>query len=419
MILMWLSFFIEILILTILKPFISNNIEVGVIVILLHCIFVVITFISNKSKYRMVYILAFSLRVMILFFDLFGRDIFILPHSGADSEMFYRTSMVISNDLSLLGDTRGGRYSDIMGILFYLIGPHRIIGQYLNVLLGLNVIYIMEKITAEFNLKKEIEIIVLAITAFFPTSIIMSGINLREIFPTFFVTFSLYYFIRWFKDPRLTYFIVSFILLGLASTFHSGVIGIALGYAFSFLFYRSESDNFHFSLKTVGAFLVITILFMIGNTFFSEYIFGKFQKVEDFQDIIVKANPLGMGGAAYLTGVTINNSLDFLIFTPIKSIYFLFSPMPWDWRGVNDIFSFFTDSVLYIISIFSYFFNKDKLGKKRKLAFLILIMIIASSFVFGVGVSNAGTAMRHRQKLVSLFIILFALVWEEKTKSKL
>ena len=43
------------------------------------------------------------------------------------------------------------------------------------------------------------------------------------------------------------------------------------------------------------------------------------------------------------------------------------------------------------------------------LAITLLWMIIGSSLIFGIGVSNAGTAIRHRQKLIPLFLIVLAI----------
>ena len=80
-----------------------------------------------------------------------------------------------------------------------------------------------------------------------------------------------------------------------------------------------------------------------------------------------------------------------------------------NWRGFLDAFTFITDSMLYLITIIYYLKNKNKLGDKRSLAITLLWMIIGSSLIFGIGVSNAGTAIRHRQKLIPLFLIVLAI----------
>lgn len=198
---------------------------------------------SIKSKYKMIFFLAYVARIFILFFDLFCREIYVLHISGLDSEMFYNTSILISNDLSMLGNTRGDPYADIMGVFFFLIGPQRIIGKYFNVLLGIYILFVISKTLKLLNTNSNVSMTVLIIAAFPPNSLTMSGIFLHEIFPTFFVATSLYYFIKWFKFSKFKHIILSFTMLDFASIFHSGVIGIAWRYVFVFLFYRKKTIN--------------------------------------------------------------------------------------------------------------------------------------------------------------------------------
>jgi len=37
-------------------------------------------------------------------------------------------------------------------------------------------------------------------------------------------------------------------------------------------------------------------------------------------------------------------------------------------------------------------------------------MIASAALIFGIGVGNAGTAMRHRQKLIPLFLVTLAVI---------
>ena len=74
-----------------------------------------------------------------------------------------------------------------------------------------------------------------------------------------------------------------------------------------------------------------------------------------------------------------------------------------------DIITFLIDSLFYLF-VFYYFFKHRKSFKyNNKLIFILFISIAVAAIVYGIGVSNAGTAMRHRQKLTPLFIILLAV----------
>ena len=50
-----------------------------------------------------------------------------------------------------------------------------------------------------------------------------------------------------------------------------------------------------------------------------------------------------------------------------------------------------------------------KNNRNKNLSIILIISILATSYIFGIGVSNAGTAIRHRQKIISLFIILLSI----------
>lgn len=419
--LIWIGYIIEILILSLIKPYVTNFEGVAIIAVLIHVIFSMVILYLSDRKIKHVIILGYLARVFVLFWDLYARNIYSLPNSGADTEMFYRMSVLISNNLSMIGTTNGGMYSNILGIIFSLIGPQRVFGQYLNVLLGISTVFMLYKILENLDINTKVKRSVIFIATFFPNSIVFSAIFLREISPTFFVSVSLYFYIKWFKDTHTKNILLAFLFLGLASTFHSGVVGISLGYIFAYLFYKKESNNFKFSANTILAFIIIVTIFILSFTVLKDFIFGKFLNVEDIDDIFETATSSGAGGSAYLTGLEINNPGQFILFIPIKSIYFLFSPFPWDWRGVFDIFTFLFDSMLYMITIYNIVKN-IKLLRKKPLTISLVLMLLGAVLIFATGVSNTGTAMRHRQKLLPVILMLLGIIinlkFQHKTISK-
>ena len=106
-------------------------------------------------------------------------------------------------------------------------------------------------------------------------------------------------------------------------------------------------------------------------------------------------------------------------------LYFIASPVPWMWRGLNDFAAFFGSSIFYIIV----FWKTVKLIRHRRelnredgmwaYFFVLFIMILFATFMFGWGVSNSGTALRHREKFTYIFVILFCLINEMKDRAKI
>lgn len=82
-----------------------------------------------------------------------------------------------------------------------------------------------------------------------------------------------------------------------------------------------------------------------------------------------------------------------------------------------DIFTFMTDSMLYLMTIVYTVKNRKLFGDKKVLIVCLIWMLVGAGLIFGIGVSNAGTAVRHRQKLMAIFLVLLGVVLDEKKKS--
>ena len=125
------------------------------------------------------------------------------------------------------------------------------------------------------------------------------------------------------------------------------------------------------------------------------------------------ANIQSGGGSSYAAYVGNSNSAgNMVIFTIPRIVFFLFSPFPWQWRGVADIIAFFFSGLYYMyISVrgLRYLMMRDAPNKTMVLK--LLIIITCAVFVFAWGVSNTGTAARHRDKLVVLFAFLHAMTF--------
>ena len=107
---------------------------------------------------------------------------------------------------------------------------------------------------------------------------------------------------------------------------------------------------------------------------------------------------------------------------PIRSLYFVFSPFPWDVKKPAHLIGVF-DSLLYIYLTFLIFQNRKIIWKDPALR-AILIILLSYIVVFGVGVGNFGTGIRHRSKFVIMFILLAAplinrLIFIKKTKKNI
>ena len=101
-------------------------------------------------------------------------------------------------------------------------------------------------------------------------------------------------------------------------------------------------------------------------------------------------------GANYLNNYEMNSVLDFVFVAPLKLIYFVFSPMPYDVRGFRDLIAVVLDSSFYYFLIYLIFKSRNVIrGSVLKIfpkIFFILFFIM--SMGFALGTQNSATAIR-------------------------
>lgn len=414
--LIWVSWLAVVLLLSLLRPLTGAPIWTGEVAVLLHSA-VAIFIIARYHEPLIAAVLGFSLalRTGLVFWDLNFSHILVLPNSGADSEAFFAWAIEVSKDPSLVfEEIYGGMYSKVLGLLFWLTGPLRVLGQYTNALLGLSIVLLLRAVMDWLPLEHASYVRMLAIAALLPNTLIISAIFLRESMIAFLIAASGYFFLRWFRggSPLYTLLVAGAVLV--ASTFHAGVIAVGLGYMVVVLFYRRDVGRFGLSLRSLLylALFALIVYFIVAK--YPDLFLGKFEQFDSEADLLTSTNRRG-GGSQYLTGLTVTSYVDMIRYGPLRAVYFLASPMPWDWRDFTDMFTFVADSLFYLGAPIYFVFRRRALDRQeRVLGYSLLLLIVISSLIFGAGVSNAGTAVRHRFKLSAIFMMLAAVASTEK-----
>ena len=165
----------------ILKPIIKDLEIASIILIGINFLFYIVEITKYKSDYRSLFLFAYIIRVVAMFWDIYAEHIYPLPHSGVDSVRYFYYASLVSSNLELLkGPIYGSIYTKMLGLIFYITSPQRLIGQYINTLLGTTIIIIVYKILDVIEINNRTLKRSIALLAFAPHSIIFSGILLRE-----------------------------------------------------------------------------------------------------------------------------------------------------------------------------------------------------------------------------------------------
>jgi hypothetical protein len=428
----WLSFIAAFFIGTFINGFFGYDPAVPVFLFAFHAAFL-LAYIALSPYFtgaeRLFVFAGCVLRIAGLLYDIYADEPFLMLNISTDAEAFYESGHEYYGDWTLLFRQedispvarRGGAWGRFVGVWFLSKGPSRLSIQYLSTLCGISIILMVKKIMVLIGITLRTQLTVIIIISVNFNFIMKSSTLQREMHPAFLVACSLYFFILWLKHGGAGKIAATVIFLLGASFFHAGAVGIAAGYVLAFVFYRREKNAYVFTSKsiayTAAALLSVFIVYtLLGDTFFV-----KFTRVEDIDDLYDRASRAGRGGAAYNVPVSVNNPIGLVFGGTLRAVYFLSAPLPWYWRNFMDIATFLLDAYIYIIIVSYTIINKNKIFNKStrsKWIIALTVSVFICSFIFGLGVSNAGPAMRHRGKILPVFMVLFALEIDEVKRVK-
>lgn len=348
------------------------------------------------------------LRMVMWLADYYGW--FNVFGSGGDTEIFHSWATF---NTQRPYQKRLTAYTDVLTIIYMITDCSRLFAQFLNVIFGMGVVIVINMILRIMNLDLKTRKTIIVIVSFMPMLLCFSGILLREAWIEFFIALSLYYFICWFyrRGVVLHNVVMSLICVLLATWMHSGCFVIAVGYFLAFLSYNPSLQKIKFTGWTI-ILAVILVLFVLFFSAFQNILASRFSALADngVEETLVNVyTSRHIGGSRYLTWLPVTNPFLSILFAPLKMFYFLFSPLPTEWRGMSDIVAFLLDSSLYLYLSYFIMKNKPKKREYRLLRYYLLTAFLLMTLVFSFGTNFAGTAIRHRAKAISILVIAYAV----------
>ena len=354
-------------------------------------------------------LLAFLIRLVPL---IVHHNIRLLPQGRADAVGFERKAWTMSSgDRGAVTDYlgNGGDFLAYLGSFVYdVIGRQPAAFGLGMLLLGVALVYVVYRIVFDITEDAVAGRVAGLVAAVFPQLVLHSVLFLREIPVAFFLAVGLWGVARFLKHNSLPGLAVFILAVAVATLFHTGAVialpGVLLGVLFSTS--RLERRAFsRYAVKTAGALALLGAIVVMDQT---GYGLGKFggsfdSAVDAFESGELRAT---VGGAAYPEWMRIRG--DFASEgwkIPIRFAAFLFSPLlPFLVRGVSHLLGAL-DAALYLL-MFGIMVRNWRTIVGNKVLLTLLVMGLALAFVYALGVSNFGTAIRHRAKIVPIFIVL-------------
>jgi len=361
-------------------------------------------------------VLAFTTRIIVMLLDYY--EIVSIPGSG-DVEGFHSVASDNQNSTDITVFTN---YTVLLTYIYRLTDCSKLLAQYVNVMMGMIFLYFLNKTLKLVKADRKTHLVILIIAAIMPNLIFFAAILLREAWIEMFLMMSIYYYVRWFLGVgKTTDAVLSILYVFCATWMHSGCVVVVLGYMLGFFVYnrRTKAIQFSNSFVPVMTMVVIMALFLISN---ADSFLGKFGHLGDSatEDMMVDVYTAKVeAGSTYLDWLTVTTPAQAVLFAPLKMFYFLFSPIPLDWRNLMDAIAFLLDSTVYIFLFYQIIKRKSHSPERRYLIRFLLVSFFLATFVFAFGTIASGTAVRHRAKIVAILFVCYGLTGtnnQNKTK---
>ncbi len=387
----------------------------GVFVIVVTLIFVLTVGCMNRRIFVPL-LFAFCLKLMLLIVNYF---VFTLPDSGKGSDvggfLSFSTRSALNGFSSIIGNYPGFSSSEfhawlvswwylLFGDSAFLFGSLALLSATISVFLFwqlYSIIWGRNANTAS-----------LWLVAIMPSISLYSVIPRYEAFIWPFILIGIIGVCKWSNQKNLKNVFITTFGFVVAGMFHSPFY-LAL-VVFIGIIAAQQLRKFFIGIK-IKKFYVSGFLFsIVFALFFVWFVFGSLHipKIGTF-DSIINNNVEGKyisatafrGGASYPAWTNISAFSDYFWKPIIRGFYFMFSPFPWDIRSVSHVIGFL-DALIYVYVCYVIWSNRTKLISISCFPY-VLILLFTLAIIYGMGVGNFGTGIRHRTKF---FFIIIALL---------
>ena len=368
--------------------------------------------ISAYKKYGVPLSAGYLFRILLLFYDVYTNNPLHLPLVGgalsSDHLRFYNAAVGYTQGVET---NYGGFFPRLLGAIFSITGISRLWAEFIVMVFSIFTILVFTRIIDDLDIPVIYRRAGVYLICLLPNYAFLSAVLRRETFITFFVALSTKYFINWIRGKgENKAFILAIVFAMGASLFHGATGLIILCYIFIRLIYSPMRKAYTLEIKNILGALIFFVAFLFIYAKFGDVFFGKIDSKLSSGVYSVTRDAGRTSYAKYVGDA--KTPLRMIIFAVPRFLYFMFSPFPWQWRGLSDVITFLFSSCVYlyiILSAVQYIRRSDKSDENRSIVIALLVVVLLGAEVFAWGTTNTGTATRHRDKFIVIYAILFSI----------
>jgi hypothetical protein len=363
--------------------------------------------------------LGFFLRLFMAFVNGFVGPIY---GSSDDALGFHLNAVEVSQTLDFIGNafSIGHIYWYILGVFYFITTDSLFLGSALSALGWLASAFILLRIMRILSFKMSIQSRVMLIYALLPSSLMYTGVTLREPFQLLFVNLAFYAALKIYFHRSIAHWLVLFLAAVGMGALHGALLvtGIFIIAGTLFLLTTRNRKGLSFTKVVLVSPIVILGLFYGWLLFASITTYG--ERIEEGLNVAVQSYQVGTmyeaQRASYGSDIEINGLGELILSLPSFLFQYLFQPMPWKISSIVDVipllenmlrFWLIWNALKYLVGSY---FNKPMFVERnsfwnKRFIFFIFLSYLLTETLWSLGTSNWGTAIRHHLPSIGLLLV--------------
>ena len=304
-------------------------------------------------------------------------------------------------------------YEHTLGAVYKWFSPSHLLGEQLSILVFAFSCIIFLKIMRQLGVVRYRLSSFLAFGTL-PSIVILGSITLREPYQVFFFMLAVYFGVKMHTKGWPNAYFIALILSALGmGWFHRALLVYAVFLVLIFVVWSLRPATRLWNIKKLrlAGFMIIPFLLMsmvvASRLGLNEFSIFSYLLNQNWLDLVstFRANSINLYGRTTY-GISLDPTSSYmLVYSGLKLyVYFLFAPFPWDIGSLKDLYAGMESIMRMILIYFSVKQWCNACGIQRRLLGLMLILYFSMTFMWALGTTNYGTAMRHH--MLSWWIIV-------------
>ncbi|MBC8283593.1 MAG: hypothetical protein H8E32_07245 [Nitrospinae bacterium] len=309
-------------------------------------------------------------------------------------------------------------YSQLLARIYFISTDSLFIGSLFSVLMWAISAMVLIQTLHLLEVEKSGQFKAMAIYSLLPSSILFTGVTLREPFQLLLVNLATFSALKVYLNKSVKFALLLPALVFVMKKFHLSLFVLGLFIISSLLIlliirkwgtYSIIKGIFISSLIVLTAYLVLP---RIGLSNFVPSEKGLPSAINRYLSVGVSYG----ARTQYLHNIEINGMIDLLLFMPKHFFQYLFEPMPWRVSTALDIIILLENLLraALIWKVLTGIYHKQT--QKMRITLFVFISYLVFEAVWSSGTVNWGTAMRHHVPAMGLLIAAAFAYSKERQK---